>query len=198
MYRAGAGGAGLQACAELAALGLSCPPEQAGALALEYPRFTMLGADFETVRGQWGLRGEVAAFVDDSFQDAGLGIARGHSIDAGLGVDRRAGNLQLSGTVLVHRQAADDPAFAARQDRTDVTLIVSADRTFGADRHRVRLFGVANPSEGSGFVRAIASTDLRDNLLLEGSAGWFIGEGIDTIGRFADSDFGYLRVKYYF
>ena len=33
-----------------------------------YPRYTMIGGDFETVRGPWGLRGEVAAFVDDNFQ----------------------------------------------------------------------------------------------------------------------------------
>ena len=29
----------------------------------EHPRFTMVGADVEAVRGKWGLRGELAAFV---------------------------------------------------------------------------------------------------------------------------------------
>ena len=33
-----------------------------------HPRFTMIGGDFETVRGEWGIRGEVAAFVRDTFQ----------------------------------------------------------------------------------------------------------------------------------
>ena len=37
-----------------------------------FPRFTMLGGDFETVQGEWGIRGEVAAFVDDSFQAIGV------------------------------------------------------------------------------------------------------------------------------
>ena len=41
-------------------------------------------------------------------------------------------------------------------------------------------------------------TSLRDNLGLEGSVGLFIGEGVDLVGRFGDSDFAYLRVKYYF
>jgi hypothetical protein len=33
-----------------------------------FPRFTMVGGDFETVHGPWGVRGEVAAFVDDELQ----------------------------------------------------------------------------------------------------------------------------------
>ena len=55
-----------------------------------------------------------------------------------------------------------------------------------------------NPSESSGFVRTIGTAVLRDNLALESSLGWFIGDGADAIGRFSDSDFLYLRVKYYF
>jgi hypothetical protein len=39
---------------------------------------------------------------------------------------------------------------------------------------------------------------LRDNLALEGSIGWFFDESADTIGRFADRDFLYARVKVYF
>ena len=62
----------------------------------------------------------------------------------------------------------------------------------------LRAFGVANTSEGSGFARLIATGELRDNLALEGSIGWFVGEGRDLVGRFADSDFIYLRLKHYF
>ena len=79
-----------------------------------------------------------------------------------------------------------------------MSLVVSADRRFSRERYGVRVFAVANPSEGSGFARAIASAELRDNLALEGSVGWFVGEGRDLVGRFADSDFVYVRLKYYF
>jgi hypothetical protein len=57
---------------------------------------------------------------------------------------------------------------------------------------------VLNANESSGFLRAIATAKVRDNLALEGSAGWFIGDGRDIVGRFADSDFVYARLKYYF
>ena len=166
-------------------------------LRASFPRFTMLGGDFESVSGQWGVRGEVAAFVRDSFQQESTsapGRLRGNSVDAGLGVDRRAGDYRLSATVLLHRAEYDDLGTS----ETDVSVLVSTDRTFARERYQLRGFTVYNPSEGSGFVRAIATAKLRDDVAAEGSAGWFAGEGRDTIGRFSASDFFYLRLKYYF
>jgi predicted RND superfamily exporter protein len=171
-----------------------------------HPRFTMIGGDFETVRGQWGIRGEVAAFVDDNFQSAALTIVEGSSFDAGVGVDRKAGSYRISGTVLLHHERValppeDGTVAVARNNersRSDLSFVLSADRRFARERYGVRVFGVANASEGSGFARAIGSAELRDNLRLEASIGWFVGEGRDLIGRFADSDFAYVRLKYYF
>jgi hypothetical protein len=79
-----------------------------------------------------------------------------------------------------------------------VSLVASADRTFARERYRLRGFGLYNASETSGFLRGIGIVSLRDNLALEGSIGWFFGDGQDLAGRFKDSDFTYLRVKYYF
>jgi hypothetical protein len=176
------------------------PPAVPPAVAAVYPRFTMVGADFEAVRGRWGLRGELAAFVDDSFQSPDLRVVAGHSFDGGVGVDRRAGDYTLSGTVLVHSESYDVPLAGAdaSDGRTDVSLVISADRTFARERYRLRGFGVYNATEASGFARAIGMATLRDNLALEGSIGWFAGDGQNLVGRFGDSDFAYLRVKYYF
>jgi predicted RND superfamily exporter protein len=162
-----------------------------------YPRFTLVGGDFETVRGQWGVRGEIAAFVEDNFQDPALRIVQGSSLDAGAGVDRRAGDYRISGSALVHRESYDT-AIADESGRTDVSLILAADRAFARERYHLRTFGVYNPSESSGFARAIATAKLRDNVALEGSGGWFIGDGRDVVGRFADSDFVYARLRCYF
>ena len=46
--------------------------------------------------------------------------------------------------------------------------------------------------------RAIATASLRDDVAVEGSGGWFVGDGNDFTGRFAECDFVYLRLKYYF
>ena len=167
------------------------------ALARIYPRFTMIGADFETVAGPWVVRGEVAAFPRDVFQapDQPLAIP-GRSFDAGAALDRKAGEYRLSGQVVVHREEHDEGV--ALPGRTDVSLIVSADRFFARQKYQGRLFGVYNPKNGSGFARGIATASLRDNVALEGSLGWFAGSGLDTISRFADSDFVYVRLKYFF
>jgi hypothetical protein len=166
-----------------------------------YPRFTMIGGDVETVRGPWGLRGEVAAFVDDNFQQAVPGVVGGNSIDAGIGLDRKAGDYRVSGSILAHRESYDEPIVridGPQRARSEVSLILSADRSFAAERYQVRTFGVYNATGSSAFLRGIATAKLRDNVSLEGSAGWFAGEGGTVIGRFGDSDFGYVRVKYYF
>jgi hypothetical protein len=159
-----------------------------------YPRFTMLGGDFETVAGPWVVRGEAAVFPRDAFQAPDRAVVfEGRSFDAGAGLDRKAGDYRVSGQVLVHRERYD-----AGARRTDVSVIVSADRSFARQKYTGRLFGVYNPKSRAGFARGIATASLRDNLAFESSVGWFGRRGLDTIGRFSDSDFVYLRLKYFF
>jgi hypothetical protein len=176
-----------------------------------FPRFTMVGGDFETVAGRWAFRGEVAAFVRDTFQGVSTGgpaqntvpqpsAVSGSSLDAGFGIERKAGNYRITGTLLLHHESANEPVNAGPlyDPRRDVSLLVSSERTFAQERYRVRAFSVYNPSEESFFARGIAAATVRDDVAVEGSVGWFGGDGRDTIGRFSDSDFVYLRLKYYF
>jgi hypothetical protein len=169
-------------------------------LLLTYPRFTMIGGDFEAVRGEWGFRGELAAFVDDNFQSPDLSIIDGTSFDAGAGFDRKAGDYTISGTLLFHSESYAAPLSVRdrRRGRTDISLVASADRTFARERYRLRGFGLYSATEASGFIRGIGIVSLRDNVALEGSLGWFWGDGEDLAGRFRDSDFTYVRLKYYF
>ena len=165
-----------------------------------YPRFTMIGGDFETVAGVWVVRGEAAAYTRDAFQAPGAAaVLTGRSFDAGAGVDRRAGSYRISGQFLLHREeyTGGTPS-PAGEGRTDVSLIVSADRSFARQRYESRLFGVYNAGEDSGFVRGIVTATLRDNVVLEGSAGWFAGAGADNRRRFSDSDFLSVRLNYFF
>ena len=169
----------------------------ADAVSLEriFPRFTMIGGDFETVAGPWGVRGEVAVFTEDVFQPQALSPAlTGRSFDAGGGVDRKAGDYRISAQALVHHEEYDD----GRGSRNDVSLILSADRSFSRQKYEGRMFGVYNPNGGTAFVRGILRANVRDNVALETSLGVFTGQGPDSIGRFSESDFAYLRLKYSF
>jgi len=171
-----------------------------------FPRFTMIGADFETVRGLWGIRGEVAAFVEDELQSLrALGGVPGRSINGGIGIDRRAGDYRIAANVLWSRSDVDesDPAaqsFAGDEEveRTDVSLVLAGDRSFARETRTLRLFAVYDPAESTAFMRVIGAVSVRDNVWLEGSAGVFAGSSLDVIGRLTRRDFFYARLKVFF
>lgn len=169
-------------------------PMVVGELVETYPRFTMIAADAETVRGGWAIRGEVAGFVDKTL-DGPAGPAKGKAVDAGVGVDRSAGNYHLFGSLVWHREWS---SVSSSYTRDHLNVIASVDRRFSRERYLARVFGVANPEDRSGFVRGLVAWSARDNLMLEGSGGVFIGQGTDTVGRFTDRDFVSLRVRYHF
>lgn len=161
-----------------------------------FPRFTMVGGDFETVRGEWGFRGEVAAFVDRTLQVIGQPLTvDGRSFEAGLGADRRAGDYRVSVNAVVSgREAISGAAI----DETDTLLVLSLDRSFARETRHLRTFAVYNPGEDSAFARVVASFNLRDSVTLEASGGWFGGTGADVLGRLATRDFLYARLKVFF
>ena len=169
-------------------------PLVVGTLVERYPRFTMIAGDAEMVRGAWAIRGEVAGFIDKTLAGP-LGPEKGKAIDAGIGFDRSAGDYHLFGSLVWHREWFTSHSSGSTQH---LNVIASVDRRFSRERYLVRLFGVLNPDDRSGFVRGLASWSVRDNVLLEASGGAFLGEGADTISRFNDRDFVFLRLKYSF
>jgi hypothetical protein len=153
-----------------------------------FPRFTMLGGDFETVKGAWGFRGEAAAFVERTLQAEDGTLVSGDAFEGGLGVDRQAGAYRVSGTVM----------YAATGLHSDLTLVGGAHRSFSRETRTVRAFAVYNPHERTAFVRALGTFSLRDNLALELSAGMSSGRVNDRVGHFAGRDFIHVRVKSFF
>jgi hypothetical protein len=173
---------------------------QPAAVAQIFPRYTMVGADFETTKGQSAFRGEIARLSG--------GI---ESIDGGLGFDRRAGDYHVSGTVLVHHEPGPDcsaqsftcTALGPAGAYTSASLVAAADRTFARERYRTRTFAVYNGTERATFLRNITAMEVRANVTLEGSIGWYFGTGgaggrRDLIGRFSDRDFLYARLRVHF
>lgn len=155
-------------------------PQTIGQLVERYPRFTMVAADAETVVGAWAIRGETAWFHDQSF-------------DAGAGVDRKAGDFRIFGSVLVHR----DVAVGGAPARTNTNLVGSIERSFGREHFRARAFAVVNPNDSSAFVRALAVWSASDRVAIDVTAAKFIGKGDDTISQFAGRDFVVVRARYF-
>ena len=171
-----------------------------------FPRFTMIGGDFETVHGPWGVRGEAAAFVKDELQStrAARGVA-GHSVTAGVGIDRRAGDYRIAADALWSRSGVNTSDPVARTfvgdeevERTDVSVVIAADRSFARETRTVRVFAVYDPADATTFTRVIAAVSVRDNVWVEGSAGLITGTSLDVIGRLTRRDFAYARLKVFF
>ncbi|HXT70303.1 MAG TPA: hypothetical protein VN700_11140 [Vicinamibacterales bacterium] len=171
-------------------------PAVAGHLVQRFPRFTMVSADFETVVGEWALRGEAAFFVEKELpRSNGIGSVEGKALDAGAGFDRRTGQYRVFALAILHREwSPQDPGI----DRTDVDFVGSIERQFGRDRWLARAFAVVNPADASGFVRGLIVWRAADNVAIEGSAAAFLGDGNDSLARFKTRDFLLTRVRWRF
>lgn len=158
------------------------------------PRRIMIGADVETARGSWVLRGEGAFFLDDPLQaEDAPSIVYGTSFQGGFGADRRFGDNTLFVDVL-YRHVPDDPLLA----EDEFSLVGGLSRDFIGNTRSLQFFGLWNPSAGSGFVRAIWNEELVENLRLEVGGGAFLREGGEFLGLLADSDFVVARLRFYF
>jgi hypothetical protein len=83
------------------------PVDTALRLVERFPRFTIVSADFESVRGPWAFRGEAAVFDEEEDpRPAAVGALPGRSWDAGFAIDRKTGEYRLSGSVLVSGRTA--------------------------------------------------------------------------------------------
>ena len=171
-------------------------PQIAGTLVERHLRFTMVGGDFETVRGEWALRGEIAVFTErDALGVSAPGVVPGRSVDGGVGFDRRAGDYRIFGTLLWHHDwSPADPLIG----RTDVTLVGSIERPFVREQWLARAFAVVNPGDGAAFLRVLIVWRPRDRVAFDASAGVFTGTSDDTLGRFQGRDFAFGRVSYSF
>ena len=171
-----------------------------------FPRFTMLAGDFETVTGAWGVRGEAAYFLEDTVQaEVPLAGLPGRSFDIGVGVDRRAGAVRVSGNIVVSRRWLDDSVYRSEGVQpaldvasTDALLVGWLERTFVRETRSVQVLAAWNPEAASAFVRGVGSLNLQDNVWLELSGGWLRGDGSDTLSRLSMRDFAYARLKVYF
>jgi hypothetical protein len=159
-----------------------------------YSRFTMVSGDFETVIGEWALRGEAAMFVRKTLSGVTrTGAVDGRAFDGGFGFDRRTGDYRVFGSVIVHREWSAEDSLVSK---TDVSLVGSIDRQLKRDRYLVRGFAVVNPGDASAFIRGLLVWKVRDDVSIEGSAAAFLGTSDDTLGRFADRDFLLARIRF--
>ena len=172
------------------------PPSDAVTIRERFPRFEMVGGDFETAGGAWGVRGEVAWFRKRVLQAIDQPLSGlGEVIEGGIGVDHTGATYRIGGNVVISwRRSLDNLPV----DTTDALVVFSLDRSFARDTHQLRTFAAYDTQERSVFARAIASFAMRDNVRFELSGAWFDGTGLDLLSRLANRDFASAAFKVFF
>jgi len=162
----------------------------------EYFKYNMLGYDFELVRGKWGIRGEGAFFSDQGFQKKGiLDYAKGNYFIGGFGLDRSFGDNYLNLSVLYGKIFVDDDI---EEKKDEITLLGNIERKFSYETKVIKLFSIYNTMSNSIFLKGTFSIMLLESLWVDLSVGIFEGKDKDTLSKFQDSDFFFIKCKYNF
>ena len=133
--------------------GIAIAPAVVGRLVERYPRFTMIAGDVETVRGEWAIRGEVAAFVERQFRGGRwpAPCQASRSTPAVASIDAPASIASSAPCSSIDSGPTTIPWWRGRTS-------ISSDRSSGRsrrDRWLIRAFGVVNPADRSAFLRAL-------------------------------------------
>jgi hypothetical protein len=156
----------------------------------------MAGADMEAALGNWVVRFDGAAYLDDPLQQAGPvpAVVRHDTYRAGVGVDRRVGDSSLYFNALYNYITDDVPL----DQRSELSVFGGFTRDFAQATRSVRIFGLWNAESESGFTRLVWDQELVDNLRLDVSGGVFWGDGGSAFRSFDDADFVTARIRVYF
>ena len=162
----------------------------------DYFKYSMLGYDFEFVKGKWGIRGEGAFFNGQGFQKKGvLDYTKGNSFTLGFGVDRSFGDNYLNFSALYQKISVDS---SIEEREEEITFLAELEKKFSYDTKVIKLFSIYNTMGKSIFLKGTFSVNLLENLWIELSAGIFEGREKDVLSKFEDSDFYYVKCTYNF
>ncbi len=163
----------------------------------EHPRVHMIGFDYETVVGQYGVRGEVGYFTGKAYIRRDFSYVRKDTVMFGFGIDHTTAgdvyyNVQLIQNAILNyedlyaqEQVDSRLTFKARKDLLRGRLAANLDSSFSFSYHDWML----NPELTYKF-----------NNGLDASFGGFIFEGGPTsfFGKFSTQDLIYLELNYQF
>ncbi len=176
--------------------GLS-PGEIPEIMELKYNRYHMIGLDFASNIGNYGLRGEAALFLDKhTYTEKFEAIKRDYLLYV-LGIDRQFKgnfyvNLQLVQKIILNynHEILEDEVLSA------MTLYTY--KKFFNEKLNVELRAIYNLNDGDVFITPRASYKYTDNLEFTIGMNIFEGDDYTIFGYFSDNDQVFFEIKYYF
>ncbi|MBU4477802.1 MAG: ankyrin repeat domain-containing protein [Elusimicrobia bacterium] len=163
----------------------------------DYKRNTVLGMDFETVAGEYGIRGELAFLSAQPVNRADFTLTRKNIISAGIGLDHTAAN-----NVYFNIQAAADlildyePLHETKRFSHQFTLNINRD--FLLDDLHTEAGLVYRATYGDWMANPLCSYKIKHGFEIESGLFLFGGKPWTLFGRFDTKDLAYLNLRYRF
>jgi hypothetical protein len=173
------------------------PSGQDLVLTESHPRVNIVGADFETVLGTWGVRGEIAAFFDKPFLKEDFGYTEKNLLSLGIGLDHTtAQNIYLNLQFVEDIVLDDENLYAQKRDTHAV--IGSLSKPFQRGKITANLDFAYNLSWKDWMVNPELTYDFSNGL--NAGVGLFVfgGEPVTRFGRYNDKDLAYISLQYAF
>jgi len=159
-------------------------------------RTHMVGADFECVSGEWGIRGEGAFFTNMGYQKKDIiDYVKGDSFTTGISFDRSYGDNYLNVSALYKKIFVDEDI---EEEKDEITVIVNVERRFSYETKKIEFFSIYNVMSTSLYFNGMLNISIIENLWLDLSFGIFYGEGGDVLSKLIDSDLFLVKCRYNF
>ncbi len=183
--------------ANLASLTAANPSDEDLVLQREHPRTQIVGLDWETVWGAYGLRGEAAVTFNAPYLREDMAYTQKDTISIGVGVDHTTvDNLYLN-FQFVTNYVLDGKALFVQQP-WDQQLTGTVRQGFWRDKLRVQMDWAWSPSYLDWMINPEIQYKTRADARLAMGLFAFGGKSTTVFGRYADKGLVYVEWTWWF
>ncbi len=161
-------------------------------LVREHERTNAVGADFETVLGACGVRGEIGLFTNLPYLREDFAYTTRDTLSGGLGVDHTtAGNLYFNFQFFQDLVLDYQELFAQERHTSVVTATARTD--FRRGKLVAEFDSARNLSRGDWMLNPVVTYQFTGGINFSLGLFFFGGDPTTTLGRFSDKDLVYLE-----
>ncbi len=167
-------------------------------LQADYKRMHVIGADFETTVGNFGVRGENGIFFGPAYLSEDLSLIRRPTISSGIGIDHTtADNLYLN-LQFIESVVLDNDELFFQSEKYDHQLVTVISKEFMRGKLTPSFYGGYNFSTRGGFYNPEITYKINGRANVSLGAYIFNGPETGLFGRFDDNDLLYAVAEWYF
>jgi len=163
-----------------------------------YQRNQVIGAELETTRGLFGLRGELSYMTDQVFLKSDLTSTSKHILHYVLGIDRTFTNDWYANLQLYQRKifSYDDRILFDHEFESGLFLRIN--KTLFHDKLRLNLDSFYNLTDNSFYLNPEVELRYIDNLFISVGLNILDGKADTFLGYYGRNDQGYITAKFSF